>query len=35
MMGRTMYKDGTLKPIPADNKGLPKLPKKLEIKWDL
>jgi hypothetical protein len=26
---RAMYKDGSLKPIPADNKGLPKLPKEV------
>ena len=33
MMGRRMgYASGTLKPIPADNKGLPKLPKKVRNK---
>ena len=26
---RAMYKDGSLKPIPEGNKGLPKLPKEV------
>ncbi len=26
---RAMYKDGSLKPVPAGNKGLPKLPKEV------
>ena len=26
---RAMYKNGSLKPIPADNKGLPNLPKEV------
>ena len=32
MNKRPMYKDGSLKPVPAKNKGLSKLPKKVRSK---